>query len=150
MNLIKADLWECNGALCITTNGFVKVNGRAVMGAGVAKQATQLIPGIDKELGRRLYKTGNNVYRIAGPDHRVYFDRSVLSFPVKHNWYERADLDLIRESAEQLSVVMDNHSELDFFLVKPGCGNGGLTWSVVEDTLDPVLARHTNLFIVDR
>jgi len=38
-------------AVCITTNKFVKKNGAAVMGRGCAKQAMQLMPGIEFIVG---------------------------------------------------------------------------------------------------
>jgi hypothetical protein len=151
MQLIRANLWDCQGILCITTNGFVKTNGKAVMGAGVAKQARDLIPGIDVKLASRLRRNGNIVCRIAGPDMQPQFDRHVLSFPVKHNWWEQADLDLIASSAEQLDHLVTfgfSGDGLDIYLPKPGCGNGGLTWSDVSPALAP-LARHDNVYVVD-
>lgn len=150
MQLLTADLWDCDGVLCLTTNGFVKNNGRAVMGAGVARQAVLRVPGIDKELGRLIRRKGNICQRIAGPGCNVEFDRSIVSFPVKVNWWEQASLDLIRRSAERLSEYLDHFIPGDCYLPKPGCGNGGLTWPEVADTLEPVLGRHNNLYIVDR
>lgn len=38
-------------AVCITTNGIIKTNGRAVMGAGIARQANQKYH-LDEELAR--------------------------------------------------------------------------------------------------
>lgn len=40
--------------LCITTNGYIKKNGCAVMGAGVAKQARDRFDGLDRLLGEKL------------------------------------------------------------------------------------------------
>jgi hypothetical protein len=152
MNLITANLWDCQGVLCITTNGYRKKNGEAVMGAGVAKQATQRIPGIAKSLGDRLERNGNRVVRIAGPDMEPHFDRHVLAFPVKYNWRDKANLDLIAKSADQLSLMMDFFvpEGQSVYLPKPGCGNGGLNWSDVSDILEQYLGTHENLYIVDR
>ena len=150
MQLIRRNLWDCDGALCITTNGFVKTNGAAVMGRGVAKEATLRIPGIEHALGTRLQLHPNRVQRIAGPDCYVEFDRNVISFPVKHNWWEPADLDLIAQSALELSMILEFYIKGDCFLVKPGCGNGQLDWSDVEPVLDNRLGAYDNLYIVDR
>lgn len=150
MQELRRDLWECDGVLAITTNGFVKSNGNAVMGAGVAREAVLLIPGVERELGRLLRKNGNICQRVAGPGCNIEFERSIVSFPVKHNWFEKASLGLIAESARQLGVLMDKHVQGDIFLPRPGCGNGKLTWPVVRDTLEPILGHHDNLYIVDR
>lgn len=147
----RIDIWTAGGIICITTNGFVKSNGCGVMGAGVAKQARSRIPGIDLRLGQNILRHGNVVSRIAGPDMVPHHDTHVLAFPVKHNWFERADLDLIEQSAYGLKRLLDRQIDLDesVYLPRPGCGNGGLTWPVVRDTLEPILGHHDNLYIVD-
>lgn len=40
-------------AVCITTNGIVKKNGCAVMGAGIAKEANMRFSGLARNLGNR-------------------------------------------------------------------------------------------------
>lgn len=155
MKLIKADLWDCEGVLCITTNGYVKANGEGVMGAGVAKQATERIPGIAESLGRGIRRHGNVVFRMAGPDViRCKFDRNVLAFPVKHNWRYKADLELIERSAKQLERFYEmgyiDAYEDDVFLPKPGCANGGLDWSDVEPVIEKQLGHLQNLYVVDK
>jgi hypothetical protein len=40
------NLWEFDGIIVITTNGFVKRDGTCVMGRGCAKQATIKLPGL--------------------------------------------------------------------------------------------------------
>lgn len=122
------------------------------MGAGVAKEARSRIPDIDLSLGRSIRKHGNVVARIAGPDKVPYHYYDILAFPVKHVWWEQAELELIRASAQQLSQIIDRYvgPDLGVYLPRPGCGNGGLTWSVVRGTLADVLERHRNLYIVDK
>ena len=51
-----------NEAVCITTNGIVKKNGCAVMGAGIAKQANMSFNGLARDLGALLSQYGNRVY----------------------------------------------------------------------------------------
>lgn len=59
----QGDLWtQSVDAICITTNGFVRGNGMAVMGAGLAKQAAQRYPGIEFTLGYQIHQGGNHVY----------------------------------------------------------------------------------------
>lgn len=130
------DLWEapCD-ARCITTNGTVKVNGRAVMGRGCAKQACDRYPYLQKSLGQLLQTLGNHVQIL-----RLGAEEPILVvFPVKHHWDERADLDLIARSARELVVLADDMQWQTVILPRPGCGNGQRKWHEVRPILQPVL-----------
>lgn len=135
---VTGDLFAQRGWLCVTTNGFVKNNGRAVMGAGCAKFARDNIPDIDLVLGRNIRTRGNKVACIGTWD-----SNKVFSFPVKHNWWEHADIALITQSAYDLRdmwlSVQDGNPKnaVDVYIPRPGCGNGKLDYRNVE----PVLAR---------
>lgn len=52
---------ESNCFIVIPTNGVLKANGDAVMGAGLAKQAAQQFPTLPKLLGQAIHDTGNAV-----------------------------------------------------------------------------------------
>jgi len=151
---VKGDLFTyykdnpCD-AIVITTNGFVKANGRAVMGRGCAKEALSLMPEIDKKLGDNIARMGN----------MVSFLRSrVISFPVKGvsklctnendyvghmnfkigdtipGWACKAELSIIERSANELvSIVPDSWK--DIIIPRPGCGAGELRWSEVKEVL---------------
>ena len=116
----------------ITTNGFVKANGECVMGRGCAKEAKTRFPKLAKELGTKIRDEGNKLF---------YFPSySLLTFPVKHNWWEKADLRLIKGSAVALAAWLE--SEPDYAVVvlpRPGCGNGQLSWDEVKPILEPTL-----------
>ncbi len=133
MKEIKGNLWEEETELlCITTNGFVKKDGSAVMGAGCAKEAKELFPGIEYKLAELINTYGN----VVGPIWKDEAGRVIATFPVKHNWYEDADIELIRRSALQLKEVMDTFRIERVVIPRPGCGNGGLDW---ETQVKPVL-----------
>lgn len=86
MREIAGNLWKYyfpGSVVCITTNGFVKKNGLAVMGRGCALEAARRIPALPSLLGKHIELHGN-VPTWLVPDRLV-------SFPVKHNWYEEAD-----------------------------------------------------------
>lgn len=139
MREVSGNLWSGPGdvdALVITTNGFVKKDGRCVMGAGVAKQARDMFPGIDFELGQAIKLEGNHVYPLIY--HDLYPKVTIVSFPVKHHWKQRADLQLIERSACELRRLADDKHWHKVGLVRPGCGNGQLGWEDVR----PVLERH--------
>lgn len=65
---VFGNLWEYEAdAVCITTNGYTKNNGEAVMGRGCAKEATEMFPKISLYLGQKLKRDGNHVAFVAGP-----------------------------------------------------------------------------------
>lgn len=138
------ELWEMApafDAVCITTNGWTKTNGEAVMGRGVAKEAAQRYEGIAKTLGLFLQKRGNY------PHILVHDKPSIVSFPVKPvwgpngemGWKAKADVDLIRDSAEALMLLADEEGWKSIALPRPGCGNGGLKWEDVKLVIEPIL-----------
>ena len=62
MKIVTGDIWKYPAdVICIPTNGFIKRNGAAVMGRGVAKQATQRFIGIEFTIGEHLKWNGNEV-----------------------------------------------------------------------------------------
>lgn len=132
---LTADLWStpCD-ARCITTNGYVKADGRCVMGRGTAAQAYARYPGIALELGRRIKQDGNRVFNLG-----EYDGARLFSYPVKHNWWERADIRLIRHSAAQLVEIADLMRLRKVLLPRPGCANGKLEWADVRPEIAPIL-----------
>jgi O-acetyl-ADP-ribose deacetylase (regulator of RNase III) len=62
----------------------------------------------------------------------------LYSFPVKHNWWENADFDLIEQSTIELKSIADRKKYDTIVLPRPGCGNGGLDWEDVK----PILETH--------
>lgn len=139
MREVKGNLWEYEAdAYVITTNGFVKNNGRAVMGRGCAYEAKQRYPGIDKALGKLITQFGN-VTVVIGQQGEPGWDRNVLAFPVKHHWRQQADLQLIEESAKRLVILTDIVGWNKVVVPRPGCGNGGREWEEVKPILEPLL-----------
>jgi hypothetical protein len=129
--------------VCITTNGTVKKDDRAVMGRGNAKQATIMVPEIERYLGEYLNLNGNN----AGYLKLEKLNEQVVIFPVKHNWWEKADRKLIAKSRDWLWTEATNHPQRTFHLPRPGCGNGKLDWDrdvkkLVSDLPDNVWVHH--------
>lgn len=122
-------------AICITTNGYVKQNGRAVMGRGVAWQATQKFPGIDRILGTAIRRDGNHVHQLEPRG----LSPAVVSFPVKHYWDQPARLPLIEQSAYELLDLTEREEWKRVVLPRPGCGNGCLSWASVKPILVPIL-----------
>ena len=131
---VKGDIWEYKREwewIVVTTNGDVKKNGRAVMGRGVALEATVFLLGLPEELGERIKKYGSRVFAFIG--------WGILTFPVKKHWNEKANLGLIRASAIELESIVTTLGLSEVYMVRPGCGNGGLGWKEVKDTICDIL-----------
>src|SRR6185369_13414187 len=119
MQEATGDLWELssvpNGVPCVTTNGKVRKDGSCVMGRGCALQAAKRYPDLPKRLGLQLHLSGNHVY---------YFeDPRIITFPVKHAWWEKADTELIARSVSELYQIVSIELDNLFFLPRPGCAN---------------------------
>lgn len=97
---ITGDIWNFHklGPVCVATNGIVKVNGEAVMGAGVALEAAKRFPSLPRELGNVLDK-GNHVW---------YFSLyNLFTFPTKNHWKDNSSLELIEQSAIELLTLVE-------------------------------------------
>lgn len=142
MKEIFGNLWDFDGILCITTNGTLRKDGACVMGKGVAYQATQRFPNI-------AYVIGGNT-KLQGSHVQLLPHWKLITFPVKHNWWEKADLDLISQSTQELldlntSLLADPRWAYNIYLPRPGCGNGQRTWKEVK----PIVAvLPDNVFLV--
>lgn len=112
----------------ITTNGYVRKDGCAVMGRGCAYEAAQKFIMLPSQLGRKLRKQGNHVH--------LFPDIRIITFPVKHAWDQDADLALIERSVRELLQVLDPKQR--YVMPRPGCGNGRLGWNTVRPLLEPL------------
>ena len=134
---VKGNAWDVYldyDVLCITTNGFVKSNGECVMGRGIAKEAKLRFPSIPKVLGLGIRKYGNRCMKLAKVN-----DTHLVSFVVKHNWWEEADIELIKKSCLEITEMADKFSWKKVLLPRPGCGNGWLKWNDVKPILEELL-----------
>jgi len=162
MRLIQnniCDLWLLGKTVCVTTNGYVKQNGSAVMGRGNALAMKNIIPGLEEKLGEHIRLNGNNVGFIF---HRV------IAFPVKPvagtidqalphvrgfyidagvytgsaqvpGFHCQADLSIIERSARQLAQLIRDKNISEVYLPVPGVGNGRLTKQQVIPVISGIL-----------
>ena len=139
MKELTADIWNYYNSgytIAIPTNGTVNVKGQLVMGRGLAAQAKGVRYDLPMILGllvgTHLY--GNHVHHISC--------RRIFTFPVKHNWWELADINLIQRSAEELlgkvEKYRDELKEDGVLIPRVGCGAGKLQWEVVRPVLEAV------------
>lgn len=138
------DVWDfvvSGDVICITTNGFVKKSGEAVMGRGIALEAVNRDRLVAFSLGDAIRSNGNHVAEIHRDPDNVW-----LSYPVKHNWWENADPELIVRSAHELMTWIAGEWPTDegadggyVWLPRPGCGNGRLDWANVKPLIEHIL-----------
>jgi hypothetical protein len=130
MREFKYNLWTYPAQYrVITVNGVVKTNGEAVMGRGCAREAALRYPKLPKWLGTHILNSGNVVH---------LFPYNLITFPVKHRWWEEADIQLIERSTLQLLELVNGIEAESVVMPRPGCGNGKLDWADVK----PILAFH--------
>lgn len=138
LNEIIGDMWTVGArfqALCIPTNGIVKADGCAVMGAGVALQACQRHFGLDRLLGASLRRQGNHVAILSKPR----YGPAIIAFPTKYHWQDEADLELIQRSCRELrAIIFAKLPPFNVLLPRPGVGKGQLSW---ERDVRPLLIR---------
>lgn len=151
MMIEKADLWQKHVEgfpVVVTTNGVIKDNGEAVMGAGVALEAKRRFVMLPRDLGNYIKARGNHV---------AYWTLyNLFTFPTKNDWRNNSELALIEQSAiemvgvcnrlkEPLEPGLDSYSRYrpekfgssgKIYMPKPGCGNGGLRWENVRLVLE--------------
>lgn len=148
MKEIVGDLWDFymkNGyIISITTNGFVKANGDAVCGRGSALEATQHIPGFARLLGDYIRKHGN----VPGIMQTEPDEWGVIIFPVKHNWWEKGNKNLILAGAHWLFEEAKRNSDIIFILGRPGCNNGRLEWEGEEGIRNLISFLPDNVHII--
>ena len=162
-------IYESNAeVLVVTTNGFVKKNGRNVMGMGIAWQVLNELPDIDLMYGSLIKEEGHKVHIINHPDSDV----PVVMFPVKPvtkvitdmnqvvghmygnctvgqeapGWATTADLAIIEQSAKQLKELADTHGWKRVIAPRFGCGAGELSWEDVEPVVAPYLDDRFDIY----
>jgi len=124
------DRWTVGNLIVIPTNGFINKNGKAVMGKGLAYDAKTKFPTLPISLGASLKAMGNHVF--------VWKKFGLITFPVKHNWWEIADLNLIEQSAKELASIKFDDKEYPIYIPLVGCGNGELN----EKDVIPILQKY--------
>jgi hypothetical protein len=134
---IKADIWDLyikkkdREVIVIPTNGSVTRNGLAVMGRGLALDASNLFPYFRKMFGQKLLDNGNVV--------QYFPNEQLIVFPVKSVWYKDAELSIIERSCQQLNMIATLYTFDNIYVPRVGCGNGNLDWREVKQIFEKYL-----------
>lgn len=148
MRETQGDLWTWDDgnvvARVITTNGFVKNDGSAVLGAGVAKQAVERFGHqLEQMVGTYIVKYGNHVHAFR-PKPELGRPYWLITFPVKPDRAPDgrpgflADADerlIVRSAKELLAFYLGMIEEGTVVMPRPGCGNGHLEWDDIRGAL---------------
>ncbi len=125
-NILQNNILKFGDAICVTTNGIIKTNGKSVMGAGIAKILNDKFH-LDEDLAININLNGHVVQTIKYTyvdQKQIYF----VSFPTKYNWKEKSSIELIEKSLIQLIDLTNKKNWDKVILPRPGCSNGGLSW----------------------
>jgi len=133
VNEQAVDIWEAWATgrwAVIPTNCQTRPDGRAVMGAGLAKAAAARFSGIDRSYGRAIARGEVN---LALPAHRL------LLAPTKDHWSDPSSLDLVASSCHAVAAYAFRRN-VSLVVPKLGCGLGGLDWADVGPVVDDAFA----------
>lgn len=107
---------------------------RAVMGAGLARQAAKKYEWLAAWLGERIVTTGGeHIYAIKTDDDMPY----LICLPTKRHWKNPSDLYLIVDMVKELKDLTRMLGWSEVTLPRLGCGYGGLDW---EREVKPILS----------
>lgn len=123
---ISGDLWDVqSGIVLIPTNGTIRSNSRAVMGAGVAKELCNRHPDKDapRILGRKIAEQGNEPHSLFSVGAVTHW-----SFPTKGYWRKSSDTGLIKRCAYRMREKLEDSDKASISFPLLGCGCGGLDW----------------------
>lgn len=148
----KANIWDYKDVddyrICIPINGSVNSKGEAVMGRGLALQATSMFLGIKKSLGTLLTEKP-----FTETDGHLYFGKGLVFVPVKFKWNDKASLLLIHSSLHALCDHVREFRNTTYLVPRLGCGNGGLDWLTQVKPLFEQVDKETefppNLIVVN-
>jgi hypothetical protein len=130
------DHWFAGNWIVITTNVGWKSDGTNPMGAGIAKKAAELVPGLARWYGDHCQKERENTgVALFLPARLVLFPTKAFNPEAPHlSWKAKSNIDLIKRSAEQLQQLRKEMSNV-VGLPMVGCQNGGLSPDVVMPAL---------------
>lgn len=141
VNILSKNVLKMADAVCFTSNGVIKKDGRLVMGAGVAKQFRDTFSDLDQQAGTAVKQYGHICQIVRDT---IYLGNlfSIVSFPTKYNWRDKSDIKLIESSMFELIDMANKYGWKTVYLPAPGVNNGELSWDnevkpLLEKWLDP-------------
>lgn len=130
----QGDLWTTEADfIVVPINWTTRHDGTAVMGAGVALQAKQRYPRLERHIGDFLLEFDTpTVFTLPTWEGLT----PLIAFPTKRFFKRPSTLKLVEQSARELPLLVEPHHTV--VLPRVGCGLGGLDW---ETQVRPILAE---------
>lgn len=158
LNWEFGDIWSyhsphSNRWVVVTTNMYIKKDGRAVMGRGVAKQALTLFPLIDVYYGNLLQE---QLKHIDEDDEDYYigfgFDMvfGMVFLPVKRVWSDKADEYILELSLMRLRMFAKLRPDDIIYTPVPAIGFGEMSPKIVTDMMKKYLGGLDNIVVIRR
>lgn len=123
------DFWTIQGDYrCVTTNAILR-NGYSVMGKGITLQAAKKYPGLATLLGKLIQEKGNHVFHLGN---------GLISFPTKWHYANNCDIELIKQSAKELVVLLQDNPAKRILLPKPDCEDR--KWEIVKPIVQTIFS----------
>lgn len=139
MNTVTGDLWDYAGRawIVVPTNLVVNSDHRAAMGLGVAAQARDKYPGLDRLYGLFLHMAHDHLPQLCTvfATGQPLFGGLIL-FPTKEHWGGNGRLDYIEQGLQHLARLPITGPVVLPFL---GAGYGKLDPRVVRALLEKYL-----------
>lgn len=160
MREARGNLLTMDGdALIITTNGFVKANGEAVMGRGIAKLVADAIPSFAYELGTLIRLGGNKVHHVMNHNKmalvtapvkpaRVIYDGTNVVAHAAYQFHPGDSVPGFWAKAIPERIVATCHDLVGLANVmgwqtilcpRFGCGAGELNWEDIKPMIEDIL-----------
>jgi hypothetical protein len=152
VDIVKAnivDLHKSGAIVCVTTNGYIKSNGGAVMGRGNALAMATAYPQLPGNLAAHIKKNGCHVGPImkgiiSFPTKPIFGNYSQVLDKVRYMYKEKdlipgyhckSNLELIERSMIELNDFIEKFNLKEVYLPIPGVNNGELKFEDVEPIL---------------
>lgn len=145
---IKGNIWDYankNSAVCVLTNDTILADGLNPMGGGIAREALDRNPGLDKIVAESIDKGTFWLCRDSKTKSYLY------RLSTKSSVFMPSTLEHLELSLYQLSVCLECFKEVTFLIPRPGCGFGGLDWDTqVKPLCEKYLLNFNNYYIFSK
>ena len=128
--------WNHTHLLLVTTNSDVKKDGSLVMGAGIARQARDRFPGIERAFGARVQGYGPSPYGLLVSERWPV--ARLGAFQSKISWRDPASETVIALGVEKLIAWCRKNYGCRVDLAAPGIGLGNLSFERMEELVRPL------------
>lgn len=133
MREIEGDIWDQRSP---ETFVVIPTNLKKVMGRGLALQATQ------------KFEKLQSIYRNSKLSFLSLPQFSIILFPVKYHYKEKASTVLIRTYLRQLRTCLMCNPEISVALPELGCGFGELRWENVYPIIKEELKDYDDRVLI--